>query len=113
MPGALALMSLAGNIPASLAELGRLSDEMLYLAGDLSVDSSWYTKRGALASVYAAAEVFQSQDKSPGCVETEGFVDRRLEDVRRIGGAVGSVNEWIGYTGISTVNVLRSLGVRI
>jgi len=109
----LALMSLAGNIPASLAELGRLSDEILYLAGDLSVDSSWYTKRGALAGVYAAAEVFQSQDRSEGCVETERFVDRRLEDVRRAGGAVSSVGEWVGYTGMSTVNVLRSFGVRI
>lgn len=111
LPSALALMSLAGNIPASLAELGRLSDEMWYLAGDVSVDSSWYTKRGALAGVYAAAEVFQSGGH--GEPEVAAFVDRRLDDVRRVGGAVGSVGEWVGYTGISTVNLLRSLGVRI
>ncbi|KAI7370948.1 hypothetical protein KC336_g20840, partial [Hortaea werneckii] len=58
---ALGLMSLAENIPASLRELGRLSDEIWFLAGDQAVDSSWYTKRASLMGVFAATEGFQSQ----------------------------------------------------
>lgn len=113
LPEALGLMSLAGNIPASTAELGRLVDEIWYLAGDVSVDTSWYTKRGLLAGVYASAEVFMSQDKSVGFKETEKFVDRRLQDVMRVGGAAGAVTEWMGFTAISAVNVARSWGMRI
>ncbi|KFY52757.1 hypothetical protein V497_08450, partial [Pseudogymnoascus sp. VKM F-4516 (FW-969)] len=44
-PEALALMSLFGNISPSLRELSALSDEIWFLAGDVAVDSSWYTKR--------------------------------------------------------------------
>lgn len=47
-------MSLAGNIPTSISELAKLSDEMWYLAGDTSVDTSWYTKRATLSTVYAS-----------------------------------------------------------
>ncbi|TKA61526.1 hypothetical protein B0A49_07748 [Cryomyces minteri] len=110
---ALALMSLASNIPPSIAELARLSDEMWFLAGDTSVDTSWYTKRASLSSVYAATEVFMTQDKSAGFAETEQFLDRRLADLRTIGGAVGSVSQWVGYTGWSAINVLRSKGMRM
>ena len=112
-PEALALMSLASNIPPSLAELGRLIDEMWYLAGDQSLDTSWYTKRGSLAAVYAATEVFMTQDRSEGFADTEKFLDRRVEDAKRAGNAASDVGQWIGFTGISTINVLRSWGARI
>ncbi|KAF4554514.1 Ubiquinone biosynthesis protein coq9-like protein [Elsinoe fawcettii] len=110
---ALALMSLAENIPASLKELGLLSDEIWYLAGDKAVDASWYSKRASLSAVYAAAEVFQSQDQSTEYRDTREFVDRRLEEVRTVGGAVGNVVQWAGFQGVAAVNLARSLGVRI
>jgi ubiquinone biosynthesis protein COQ9 len=47
-------MSLAGNIPASVSELAKLSDEMWFLAGDDSHDMNWYTKRATLSGVYAS-----------------------------------------------------------
>ena len=50
LPEALALMSLAGNIHPSLKELSALSDEIWFLAGDVSVNSSWYTKQIGRAS---------------------------------------------------------------
>lgn len=106
-------MSLAGNIPASLAELSRLVDEMWYLSGDRAVDNSWYSKRALLAGVYASAEVFMMQDRSPAFAETDQFVERRLQDVGRIGYGVASVTEWVGFTGTASVNVLRSWGVRV
>lgn len=45
------------NIPASIRELGELSDEIWALAGDTSVDTSWYTKRASLGAVYAATGI--------------------------------------------------------
>ncbi|KAF2722309.1 ubiquinone biosynthesis protein COQ9, mitochondrial precursor [Polychaeton citri CBS 116435] len=110
---ALGLMSLAGNIPVSLRELSLLSDEIWFLAGDQAVDGSWYTKRASLAGVYAAAEVYQTQDQSTGFRDTDAFVDRRLEDVRVLGTAVGSTIEWAGFQAGAMVNLLRSKGVRI
>lgn len=110
---ALGLMSLAENIPASVKELGLLSDEMWFLAGDSSVDSSWYTKRASLSAVYAATEVFQTRDQSTEFRDTEEFLDRRLEEVRVLESAVGGTLEWMGFQAGSVVNLLRSKGVRV
>ncbi|EMF12648.1 ubiquinone biosynthesis protein COQ9, mitochondrial precursor [Sphaerulina musiva SO2202] len=110
---ALGLMSLAENIPASVKELGLLSDEMWFLAGDTSVDSSWYTKRASLSAVYAATEVFQTRDQSTEFRDTEEFLDRRLEEVRVLGSAVGGTLEWMGFQAGSVMNLLRSKGVRV
>jgi ubiquinone biosynthesis protein COQ9 len=110
---ALAIMSLAENIPGSLRELSRLSDEIWFLAGDVCVDGSWYTKRASLAGVYAATEVFQSTDQSTDFRDTEQFLDRRLEDLRTVGGAMSNTVQWLGFQGGSFVNLLRSKGVRV
>lgn len=110
---ALAIMAQPTYIPASLAELARLADEIWFLAGDQSVDSSWYTKRATLSTIYSATEVFMTQDKSANFTETEAFLDNRLQDLMRVGGFMGALGEWVNYTGHSTVNVLRSKGVRI
>ncbi|KAK3698805.1 Ubiquinone biosynthesis protein coq9, mitochondrial [Vermiconidia calcicola] len=110
---ALGVMSLAENIPASLRELGLLSDEMWYLAGDTSVDGSWYTKRASLSGIYAATEVFQTTDQSTEFKDTEQFLDRRLEELRVTGSAVGNTMQWMGFQGGALMNMLRSKGVRI
>ncbi|KAG8629406.1 hypothetical protein KVT40_003271 [Elsinoe batatas] len=110
---ALGLMSLAENIPVSLKELGLLSDEIWYLSGDTAVDGSWYSKRASLGAVYAAAEIFQSQDQSTEFKDTEQFVNRRLEEVRTLGGAISNFGEWASFQGTAAVNLARSLGARI
>lgn len=110
---ALGLMSLAENIPSSLKELGLLADEMWFLAGDTSVDSSWYTKRASLSGIYAATEAFQTTDQSTDFKDTEEFLDRRLEELRTVGGAMSSTAEWLGFQSGAFVNLLRSKGVRI
>ncbi|KAH7081832.1 COQ9-domain-containing protein [Paraphoma chrysanthemicola] len=110
---ALAIMAQPTYIPASLGELAKLADEIWFLAGDQSVDSSWYTKRASLSTIYSATEVFMTQDKSANFAETEQFLDGRLEDLMKIGGFMGALGEWVNYTGHSTVNVLRSKGVRV
>lgn len=110
---ALAIMSLAENIPTSLRELAALSDEIWFLAGDVSVDTSWYTKRASLAGVYAATEVYQTTDQSTEFKDTEQFLDRRLEELRVVGGTVSNTLQWAGFQGGAMVNLLRSKGVRI
>lgn len=110
---ALGIMSLGENIPASLRELHSLSDEIWFLAGDVSVDSSWYTKRASLSAVYAATEIYQTTDQSTDFRDTEGFLDRRLEGVRIAGSAVGNTMQWLGFQGGALVNMMRSRGMRI
>jgi ubiquinone biosynthesis protein COQ9 len=106
-------MAQPAYIPQSLAELGRLSDEIWFLVGDTSVDTSWYTKRGSLAALFSAAEVYQTQDKTPGRADTERFVDSRLADMRTVTKGANAVAEWAGFSARSFINVLRSKGVRI
>jgi ubiquinone biosynthesis protein COQ9 len=77
------------------------------------VDSSWYSKRASLSTIYAATELFMTTDKSAGFEETRGFMERRFEDGRSVGNVVGSVGEWIGFTAHAGINVLRSKGMRI
>ncbi|ORX92626.1 ubiquinone biosynthesis protein COQ9, mitochondrial precursor [Clohesyomyces aquaticus] len=110
---ALAIMAQPSYVPTSVAELARLADEIWFLAGDASVDTSWYTKRASLSAIYSATEVFMTQDRSKNFAETEQFLDARLEDVMKVGGFLGAFGEWMNYTGHSAVNVLRSKGVRI
>ena len=90
-----------------------MSDEIWYLAGDVSVDTSWYTKRASLSAIYAATELIMTTDRSEGFVETREFMERRLRDSQVVGGAVGNVGQWVGFTARSGINVLRSKGVRI
>lgn len=51
---ALGIMSLGENIPASVYELAKLSDEMWFLAGCDSYNMNWYTKRAMLSGIYAS-----------------------------------------------------------
>ena len=48
------MMGLPENVASSMGELARLADEMWFLAGDRSVDFSWYTKHATLSAVYAS-----------------------------------------------------------
>ncbi|ETN46636.1 rpsU-divergently transcribed protein [Cyphellophora europaea CBS 101466] len=110
--GALGHMSLLENLPASLKELNLLADEMWYLAGDTAVDFSWYTKRATLAAVYASSELFMTTDTSQDFASTEEFLDRRLESVQKVGGAVGGFTQYVGFWAGNSLNLARSWGMR-
>ncbi|KAF1937501.1 ubiquinone biosynthesis protein COQ9 [Clathrospora elynae] len=110
---ALAIMAQPTYVPVSFAELARLADEIWFLSGDQSVDSSWYTKRATLSAIYSSTEMYMTQDKSANFVDTEQFLDNRLQDLIKVGGFVGGLGEWLNYTGHSTINLLRSKGARI
>ncbi|KAK2737234.1 Ubiquinone biosynthesis protein coq9, mitochondrial [Myotisia sp. PD_48] len=110
---ALAIMSLPSNIPSSLTELYELSSDILYLAGDRSVDSSWYSRRLAVSTVYASAEIFMTEDASTDFASTQEFVDRRVKDSRAISGVLGDVKTYLGYVAGSLVAAGRSWGMKV
>src|SRR3954463_5199535 len=100
-------------VPASVKELAELADEIWYLAGDVAVDPTWYTKRASLSAIYAAAELFMTSDRSPEFSETRRFLRRRLEEAGEIGNAAGAVREWLSFAASAGVNVLRIKGLPI
>ncbi|KAJ4131893.1 Ubiquinone biosynthesis protein coq9, mitochondrial [Fusarium equiseti] len=110
---ALAVMAQPSYVPESIKELAKLSDEIWFLAGDKAVDPSWYTKRATLSMIYSTSELFMTNDRSPDFVETRQFLQRRLGEVKSVGGMVGSFGQWAGYTLSAGVNILRSKGVRV
>ncbi|KAH8435001.1 uncharacterized protein LDX57_012630 [Aspergillus melleus] len=111
---ALALMSLPSNVPLSLSELHALSDDILNLAGDTSVDTTWYTKRLSVSAIFASAEVVMTRE-APGSslADTEAFVDRRVEDVKALGEKLSGVKQCLGFMGSTAVGVGRSWGLKI
>ena len=110
---ALGKMSLLENMGPSLKELGLLADEIWYLAGDTQVDFGWYTKRAQLAAVYGATEMFMTTDKSEGFEGTREFLDRRLGDVRSVGGAVGGAMDYAGWWAGNGVGLMRAWGMKV
>lgn len=108
-----AIMAQPTFAPECIAELARLADDVWALAGDAAVDPSWYAKRAALSAVYAAAELYMTTDRSPGFRETREFVRRRFAETAEVGRAVSSVGQWLGFTAVSGLNVLRSKGVNV
>ncbi len=79
--------------PSSVKELALLVDEILFLAGDVSVDPSWYTKRASLSAIYAASELFMTNDTSPNFQETRKFLRRRLAEANEVGSLAGSIRK--------------------
>ena len=51
-------------------------------------------------------------DESEGFEETWEFLDRRLEDTKRIGVGAAELGEYLGFTARATGNILRSKGLR-
>ncbi|KAL1867843.1 hypothetical protein VTK73DRAFT_3924 [Phialemonium thermophilum] len=110
---ALAIMAQPSYVAPSLKELALLADEIWYLAGDISVDPSWYTKRASLSAIYTATELFMTNDRSADFQETRGFLRRRLDEASELGSAVRSIGQWLGFTASASISVLRSKGMPI
>jgi len=53
----------------------------LVWAGDTATDFNFYTKRLLLSGVLGSTTLYWLEDRSPGGVDTHGFLDRRLADV--------------------------------
>ena len=90
-----------------------LADEIWFLAGDVAVDPSWYTKRASLSAIYTASELFMTNDQSPDFQDTREFLRRRFSEANDLGGAVKSIGQWLGFTASAGINVLRSKGMPV
>jgi len=86
---ALAVMAMPLNAPLGMRCVSRTVDAIWRAAGDASTDYNWYTKRGLLAGVYTATVLYWVNDKSEGTLDTYQFLERRVDTVMRIGGALG------------------------
>jgi len=80
----MAVLAMPQNAALGLRLLYETVDGTWYAVGDTATDFSFYTKRASLAAIYAAAMLFWLDDRSPGCVETDTFVERRLGDLHRL-----------------------------
>lgn len=75
----------------TIQQLAQITDDVWHAAGDKSTDYNWYTKRGLLAGVYTATELYMLTDYSPEFADTWDVLDRRLQDVMTIGKLLGQV----------------------
>jgi ubiquinone biosynthesis protein COQ9 len=71
--------------------LYRTSDRIWNWAGDTSTDYNRYTKRGLLSSVLMGTFMVWITDESKEAIVTQAFLDRRLENIVKIGQAIGSI----------------------
>ncbi len=64
-------------------------DAMWLAAGDKSTDYNFYSKRLLLSGVYSSTMLFWLEDGSEDYEKTWAFLDRRIAEVLKIGGALG------------------------
>lgn len=80
----LSLMAFPKNSKKSMKILYNTCNSIWRLAGDKSTDFSFYTKRFSLAGVYTSTLLYWLDDVSLNQLETERFLDRRLQDISMI-----------------------------
>jgi ubiquinone biosynthesis protein COQ9 len=91
----------ARGMPANLAGSGRAlwrTVDLVWrasgLGGDPKEGFSFYSRRVTLAGVLLATFLYWLEDPSEGCEDSWTFLDRRIEDVMRIGRARATVEGW-------------------
>ena len=82
---ALAYCAMPQNARLSLTCLYHTVDTVWFAIGDKSTDFNFYSKRALLAGAYGATLLYWLDDSSENYEESWAFLDRRLEDVMRVG----------------------------
>ncbi len=78
-------MSIPRNSKNSLSMLYRTCDLIWKTSGDNSTNFTFYSKRLVLSGLYISTLFFWVNDNSPDLIETEKFIDRRLNEISNIG----------------------------
>lgn len=81
------------HAPYALQHLYATCDAVWRAAGDVSTDFNFYTKRGLLAYVLKTTTLFWLSDSSEGKGASRQFLDRRIEEVLRLGKAVNQLKD--------------------
>ncbi|MEK0084583.1 COQ9 family protein [Benzoatithermus flavus] len=96
--------AVAHGFPTNVAEAGRALwrtvDRMWQaagLGGEPAEGFSYYSRRASLAAVLIATFLYWLEDHSEGSADTWAFLDRRIEDVMRIGRARSTFDRWTGW----------------
>ncbi|XP_050534514.1 ubiquinone biosynthesis protein COQ9, mitochondrial isoform X2 [Daktulosphaira vitifoliae] len=79
-PQAMALLSKPSNAPRTLYNLMTLVDDICFYAGERSIDTTWYTRRIGLGTIYKTSELHLLQDSSPGYRDTWNFLKKIVEE---------------------------------
>ena len=85
----LAFLSLPPNAGQGLKGLHRTVDAIWTMAGDRATDYNYYTKRLLLAGVLSSTTLFWLNDRSEGHEATWAFLERRIDEVLKVGGRLG------------------------
>jgi ubiquinone biosynthesis protein COQ9 len=93
MRRATAARMLPGNAFTACQNLWRSADLIWASAGDQADDYSYYTKRSLLAAVWTSTFFFWLDDQSENFEATWAFLERRIENVMRIGTIRGRFDE--------------------
>lgn len=102
---AFAILAQPQNAMTAARFAWRTADRIWRLAGDSATDFSHYSKRGILAALYTSTMLVFLDDSSEGLAETQGFLDRRIEDVMRF---ERFKQQWRGSSG--RISLSRFLG---
>ena len=94
------------NALAAGLGLWRMVDLMWTLAGDRADDVSYYTKRSLLAAVWTGTFLYWLEDRSPDLEDTSAFLERRIDDVMRIGKLRGRIED--ALEGLKRFSPLRA-----
>ncbi len=65
------------------------ADKIWDWAGDVSQDYNRYTKRALLSGILASSSLVFINDADEGLDNTKAFVDRRIENVMKLGSVIG------------------------
>lgn len=89
-----------GKLAASSRAVWRTADRTweaagLGGAGAAAEGFSHYSRRATLAAVLGATFLYWLEDRSDGSADTWAFLDRRIEDVMRIGKARSRLEGWL------------------
>jgi ubiquinone biosynthesis protein COQ9 len=101
----LSVLAMPQNASLGLRLLYDTVDAIWHGVGDHATDFSFYTKRATLAGIYTAAVLYWLDDRSPGFLDIEAFIERRLLDLHRLGG----LRERLARAAESLSNPLRAL----
>jgi ubiquinone biosynthesis protein COQ9 len=86
---ALSFLAMPAHAPLATRLLYQTTDAIWTAAGDASVDYNFYTKRALLAGVYSSTLLYWLDDPSEDHTATWAFLDKRIDEVVRIGGGIG------------------------
>ena len=70
-----------------------MADAVWKAAGDRSIDYNYYTKRILLSGVYAVTINTWFTDETPDFAETRAVLRVRIEDVLKVGKAIGGLKD--------------------